>query len=116
MVLEANIDVITSLRKFYAVLQNNRDFPSDLKKASREDIETFAANLDGIITELNHDVKRARVLVSQIGDRKELVGFLCLFFYPPSLLEQYSYLEQELTDNDRHCIISRGRQPKEQIN
>lgn len=75
MMLEANMDVISSLRRFYTALQINGDFPFELKKASKHDVRNLAAKLSGIIMELSQDVKRAKVLVSQIGDRKDLVSF-----------------------------------------
>lgn len=98
MILEANIDVISALRKFYTGLKTNRDFPPDLKRDSREDIDTFAVNLDGIVTQLKLDTKRARLLVRIIGDRKELVCFSDLSLYPlhdPQFLTKNAFHSDE---------------------
>jgi len=75
MVLEANIDVINALRKFYMRLKFNHEFPSVLKRDSKEEIETFAGNLGEIIAGLKMHALRAILLVNIIGDRKHLVCF-----------------------------------------
>lgn len=79
MVLEANMLVIISLRKFYVALKSNRDFPLILRRACREDIEIFAASLNEVINGLQMHITRARLLVSILGDRKDLVSLQILF-------------------------------------
>ena len=73
MILEANVNVITALQKFYTTLKTNPAFSSTLKGAFREDINKFVANLDEINDELRNYALRARLLVGIISDRKELV-------------------------------------------
>lgn len=81
MVLEANIEIIASLRKFYLALNTNRDLPLAFKRVCKEEIVAFAANLDEIIDALKMHALRVRLLVSIIADRKELVR---LFIDPVS--------------------------------
>lgn len=74
MVLEANIDIIIALRKFYVGLKSKKEFPVDLKRSTTGDISTFSGNLEGIIAGLKMHASRAKLLVSIIADRKELVS------------------------------------------
>jgi len=71
MVLEANSDVITSLRRFYERLIENTDFP--LRTACREDVLSFATQLDDMIYDSKMQITRAKVLVRITEDRKTLV-------------------------------------------
>lgn len=73
MILEANIEVINALRKFYVNLQEQRDFPRKLLKTCGEDITEFNAHLDEIVAEIRMQASRAQLLASIISDRKELV-------------------------------------------
>lgn len=75
MVLEANISVITSIQRLYITLKSNRDFPKILRQDRTEDIKRFTANLNEIIGGLKMHVTQANLLVTIIGDRKELVSF-----------------------------------------
>ena len=78
MILGANVDVLTSLRKYYEGLLRNKDFP--LKKHCREDILKFAAQIDNMIYDLNMQISRAKLLVRIAADRKSLVRFRFSFF------------------------------------
>ena len=71
MVLEANTDVVTSLRDFYKRLVENKDF--DLKAKCEEDIIAFAAQVDDMIYDSKMQIARAKVLVKITADRKSLV-------------------------------------------
>jgi len=71
MILEANIDVLTSLRKYYEALLGNKDFP--LKKHCREDILKFSAQINDMIYDLNMQISRAKLLVRIAADRKSLI-------------------------------------------
>jgi hypothetical protein len=75
MVLEANMDVMTSLRRFYVRLTTNKDFPPALRRDDEDDIASFAANLDEIMDGIKMHAARARFLVGVISDRSELVSF-----------------------------------------
>ena len=77
MVLEANADVLTSLRQFYERLMENKDFP--LKKTGSGDIFTFATQVNDMIYDLRMQISRAKLLVRITADRKSLVRF-CFFF------------------------------------
>lgn len=73
MVLESNTDVLKSIRKFYHVLVDRKDFPPILKDACDEDLRNFILQLDEIINDFNMQISRAKLLVNIISDRKELV-------------------------------------------
>ncbi|KAF2230825.1 hypothetical protein EV356DRAFT_508130 [Viridothelium virens] len=73
MVLEANVGVISALRKFYANLREHKDFPAELKNRVTDDIISFAAHLDEIIDDFNMQISRAKLLAGITNDRKELV-------------------------------------------
>ncbi|KAI9744664.1 MAG: hypothetical protein M1818_002193 [Claussenomyces sp. TS43310] len=70
MVLEANTDVLTSLRNFYQRLMENKDF--ELKANCQEDVIVFAAQLDDMIYDSRMQIARAKVLVKITADRKSL--------------------------------------------
>ena len=73
MVLDANIGVISAIRRFYTNLKDQKDFPDALKRDCTDDITTFAAHLNEIIDEFNMQISRAKLLTNIISDRKELV-------------------------------------------
>jgi hypothetical protein len=71
MVMEANTDVLNSLRDFYKRLVENKDF--DLKSTCEADVTTFASQTDDLIYESKMQIARAKVLVKITADRKNLV-------------------------------------------
>jgi Mg2+ and Co2+ transporter CorA len=71
MILEANTDVLTSLRKFYQNLLRSKDF--GLKTACKGDIVAFADEVDVMIYDSRMHIARAKVLVRITADRKSLV-------------------------------------------
>ncbi|TID14704.1 hypothetical protein E6O75_ATG08850 [Venturia nashicola] len=73
MVLEANVDVMKSLCKFYTDLKSNRHFPQYLKESCDEDILTFTAQVEDMIYDLKMQIARATVLVKITNDRKEII-------------------------------------------
>lgn len=73
MVLEANADVLTSLRQFYERLVENKDFP--LKENMAGDISTFTRQVNNMIHDLKMQISRAKLLVRITADRKSLVRF-----------------------------------------
>ncbi|KAH7087651.1 hypothetical protein FB567DRAFT_350505 [Paraphoma chrysanthemicola] len=73
MVLEANTDVLKSIQKFYVDLVDRKDFPNTLKLACEDDLRTFASQVNEIINDFHMQTARAKLLVSIISDRKELV-------------------------------------------
>lgn len=71
MVLEANTDVLTSLRDFYKRLIDNKDF--DLKQDCEEDIIEFATQIDNMIYDSKMQIARAKVQAKNTADRKNLI-------------------------------------------
>jgi hypothetical protein len=74
MVLEANFDIIGSLRRFYVGLKDLKDFPQELKLDCEEDIIAFISHLDNILYDFKMQISRARLLSGIIRDRKALVS------------------------------------------
>ncbi|KAB2100402.1 hypothetical protein AG0111_0g11465 [Alternaria gaisen] len=73
MVLEANAKILRTIRKFYSNLVVRKDFPSTLKTACEDHLYAFFSQLDEITSEFDMQLARAKLLVSIIGDRKQLV-------------------------------------------
>jgi len=77
MILEANADVLTALRKFYyESLMRHKDFPASLKTACEDDVLQFATQLDDMIYDAKMQISRAKLLVRIISDRKSLVSII----------------------------------------
>lgn len=79
MILEANLDVLSSLRGFYKDLRQNEDFDSTLRTNCRGDISRFIALVDDFSHDFNMQIKRSKLLVKITNDRKELVRSLYTF-------------------------------------
>jgi hypothetical protein len=77
MIMEANIDVLTALRRYYEGLLRHKDFP--MKRKCREDVLTFAIQVNDLIYDSKMQISRAKLLVTITADRKSLVRF---HFYP----------------------------------
>lgn len=73
MILEANTNVLKSMHKFYGSIVDRKDFPASLKLACEDDLSTFITQLDEIINDFHMQVARAKLLVTIIADRKELI-------------------------------------------
>jgi hypothetical protein len=71
MVLEANTNVLGSLRKFYLRLLRTKDF--DLKKECKSNIVAFANQLDDMMYDSRMHIARAKVLVQITANRKSLI-------------------------------------------
>lgn len=72
MVLEANNDVLASLRNFYQALLDNKAFT--LKDACGSDITSFTKQVDEMIHDSSMQISRAKLLVRITSDRKDLVS------------------------------------------
>jgi len=72
MVLEANVGVMASLRRFYEGLKENNDFP--LRSSCADDTVTFASQMNNIIGNFKMEMARAKVLAKITNDRKQMVG------------------------------------------
>ncbi|KAH8887378.1 hypothetical protein GQ53DRAFT_726202 [Thozetella sp. PMI_491] len=70
-VLEANVDVMTSLKKFYTGLRTSKEFP--LRKSCADDIYDFTKQLENIINNLRMQISRAKPVVKLTLDRTSLV-------------------------------------------
>lgn len=79
MVLESNIDIFSSLVKFYQGLANNAHFP--LSTICAEDVASFLYQMEDMTSELRLQISRARTLLKVSNDRKELVSLLRLKTY-----------------------------------
>ena len=73
MVLQGNIDVLSSLRDFYQSLAENSQFL--LKQQSSLDILSFAKQVDSFIYDSNMQIKRGKLLAEIISGRKTIVRF-----------------------------------------
>ncbi|CAO2649450.1 Nn.00g068350.m01.CDS01 [Neocucurbitaria sp. VM-36] len=73
MVLEANAEILGSIRKFYWDLIARKDLPDTLKSACEDDLAVFFSQLDEIINDFHMQIARAKLLAHIISDRKELV-------------------------------------------
>jgi hypothetical protein len=71
MAMEANIDVLISLRDFYKRLMENNDF--DLKTKSQNDVITLTIQVDDLIYGSKMQISSAKTLVKLMHGRKSLV-------------------------------------------
>ena len=71
VVLEGNVDVISSVRQFYLNLAKDDRFPC--RQSCLGEINDFASELEAIISDLKNNIGRARALLKTTVDRKELV-------------------------------------------
>ena len=81
MIMEANIDVLAALRKYYEGLLRHKEFP--FKKSCRDSVLNFAAQVKDMINDSRMQVSRAKLLVRIAADRKTIVSEdpLSLFNY-----------------------------------
>jgi Mg2+ and Co2+ transporter CorA len=73
LILKANLEVVSALRKFYLNLQEQRDFPQQLATSCTEEVAEFRVHLDEIMAEFKMHTPHAQLLESIISGRKELV-------------------------------------------
>ena len=71
MVLETNMNIILSLRRFYDAMKGNVDFP--LRVSCADDIVTFSAQVDEGIEDFKMQIARAKALAKITNDRKSIV-------------------------------------------
>jgi len=84
MILEANMDVLVSLRRFYERLLENPDF--SLHQTCRPSVVAFATQLNDLIYDSKNQIARAKVLVRITADRKAMASFIPLLILPRNLL------------------------------
>jgi hypothetical protein len=73
MVLESNSEIFVLLKKFYTNLVTDEAFPDRERKRCRQVVRNFASQLDELIYDTNMQIRRARVLVKIVADRKTIV-------------------------------------------
>lgn len=71
MVMEANVAVLTSIRKYYERLVKNKDFT--LSADVEESVGVFATQIDEMIYDMEMQISRAKVLAQVTADRKTIV-------------------------------------------
>lgn len=71
MVLEANTDVLASLRDFYKQLSENKQF--DLRASCESHLLEFVSEINDMIYDSKMQIARGKVLVKITADRKSLV-------------------------------------------
>ena len=71
MVMQANVDVLTSVRKYYEKLLKNKDFP--LATVCEEDVDVFVTQIDEIMYDIEMQISRTKVLAQVTSDRKTVV-------------------------------------------
>src|ERR1700685_1949491 len=72
MILEANADILTSLREYYERLVMNSDFTAG--GTSPDDVVDFAIKLEGMEYDLKMQISRGKLLAKVTADRKTLVS------------------------------------------
>lgn len=71
LVLESNVNILHSLRRFYTQLGQNKDFQA--RNSCSDDIDVFSNKLDYIMDDFKLQVSRAKALLKTLSDRTELV-------------------------------------------
>jgi hypothetical protein len=71
MVMEANSQVMTSLRDYYEDLTHSPDFT--LRTASRGEMTSFLTKLNHMMADFKMHVSRAELMIRITADRKDLV-------------------------------------------
>lgn len=72
MVLEANIDVLEALRKYYLSLLSNKDFT--MRRDCVAAVRAFASQINDAMYDLKMQNSRAKLLVRITSDRRSLVS------------------------------------------
>ena len=74
IVLESNTDILNSLLDFYGQLVDDEDFPMASRASCRKAVEKFILQIREIIFDTRMQSARAKVLVSVVAQRKEIVS------------------------------------------
>jgi hypothetical protein len=82
MMLEANTEVLQSLKTFYTKIGENKDFP--LNEEVKSDLVSFRAQLHDMISDSKLQLTRAKLLVQITSNRKALV---CSILIAPTEME-----------------------------
>ena len=71
MVMEANVVVLTSIRKYYEKLLRTKDFTLNVE--CEDSTSVFAAQMDEMIYDIEMQISRAKVLAQVTADRKTII-------------------------------------------
>lgn len=108
MILEANVEILTSLREFYERLVRNKDFT--IEGDSSEDVIGFAIKVNDMIYDLRMQIARAKLLAKLTADSKNLV---CIIdFNTATISRVFATVEDSILRISRSCSIYRARQRK----
>jgi hypothetical protein len=112
MVMEGNVEVMTSLRKYYQGLKDNKGFPDELRAGGADDIAGFASRVDDIISDFSMQISRARLLSRIISDRKELVSFVRQFgnSYPLTIPQILQHLQGQAAERTEKLSLNMERE------
>ena len=73
--LEGNVHVMNSLKRYYKFVITRNGFPAELKLGVCNDVECFSSQVEDIIENLTCNISRARFLAGLIRDRKDVIQF-----------------------------------------
>jgi hypothetical protein len=71
MLMEANIEIMTSLADFYSRLSEDGSFP--LQRSCGDCAKSFVAQVHDLIADFRMNVKRAKALAQSASNRRDLV-------------------------------------------
>ena len=74
MALESNLEILIRLRTFYSNLAD-RALPEPERHAAGEIIRQFVTKVDELMSDLQTQISRVRVLEKNVADRKTIVSF-----------------------------------------
>lgn len=76
MILEANVDVMSSLREFYKALLESNSFPLTTVPTCSDGVNTFEAQINNMIYSFKMHIARAKLLIRISAARKSLVSII----------------------------------------
>lgn len=90
MVLESNADNMRSLLDFYLLLVEDEEFPAEERKSCAQNVKRFHSQLHELIYDVKMQVRRAKILVKTVSDRKAIVSHLWSLNDSSGLLRRFS--------------------------
>lgn len=73
MVLESNADNMESLLNFYLSVVEDEEFPVGERNSCGSSVKRFCSQLHELIYDIKMQIRRAKVLVKTVSDRKAIV-------------------------------------------
>jgi hypothetical protein len=74
-ILEANIDILTEIKEHYECILKSNECPHDIKDCQKE-FDSFEKRINSIITDLQRQRSRTKIVGRLLSDRKSLVIFI----------------------------------------